>query len=246
MNRLSKSLIALGLCCMMLLGGIKIAAGGVKNTDVSGVKVALAAPYTVPPLTYPYNALEPHIDTATMRIHHDKHHEAYVAKLNAAIAKFPELKNKPLEELLANLSQVPEDARKVIQNNGGGHYNHAMFWSIMGPNQGGQPKGPLAEAINKKFGSFAQFQQAFETSGASRFGSGWVWLVKTKSGELDIVSTSNQDTPLADGAYPIMGNDVWEHAYYLKYQNRRPAYLKAWWNVVNWSAVAKRYAAAPA
>jgi superoxide dismutase, Fe-Mn family len=244
MNRLSKSLIALGLCCIMLLGGIKSAAGEVKDT-VSGTKIALAAPYTVPPLTYAYSALEPHIDTATMKLHHDKHHEAYVVKLNAAITKHPELKDKALEDLLTDLSQVPEDIRKVVQNHGGGHYNHSMFWSIMGPNQGGQPNGPLAAAITTKFGSFVQFQQAFETAGANRFGSGWVWLVKTKTGELDIVSTANQDTPLADGAYPIMGNDVWEHAYYLKYQNRRPAYLKAWWNVVNWSAVAKRYAAAP-
>ncbi len=244
MNRLSKSLIAMGLCCIMLLGGIKSATGGVKDS-VSGVKVALAAPYTLPPLPYGYNALEPYIDTATMKLHHDKHHGGYVTKLNGAIEKHPELKGKPLEDLLQNLSQVPEDVRKAVQNNGGGHYNHTLYWSLMGPNQGGLPKGPLAEDINKKFGSFEQFKQAFESAGASRFGSGWVWLVKTKTGGLEIVTTPNQDPPFADG-YPIMGNDVWEHAYYLKYQNRRAEYLKAWWNVVNWPAVAKRYAAAPA
>jgi superoxide dismutase, Fe-Mn family len=242
MNKLSKSLIALGLCCFILFGGISSAVGGVKDaSSETQVAIATMPPYRVPPLPYPYNALEPYIDTATMKLHHDKHHEAYVTKLNGAIAKHPELKEVALEDLLKDLKRVPEDVRKVIQNNGGGHFNHTMFWTSMGPKQGGQPKGKLAEAIVQKFGTFQKFQAAFEAAGANRFGSGWVWLVKTQSGGLNIVTTPNQDTPLAEGAIPILGNDLWEHAYYLKYQNRRPEYLKAWWNVVNWPAADIRF-----
>jgi Fe-Mn family superoxide dismutase len=205
--------------------------------------VALTAPYTLPPLSYDYNALEPYIDAQTMQIHHDKHHATYVNNLNKALEKYPKLQGQPLEKLLKNINQIPNNIRTVVLNNGGGHYNHSLFWQIMGPQKGGQPTGALAAAINKKFGSFINFQEAFESAGAKRFGSGWVWLVKTPSGEVDVVSTPNQDPPFAGGTIPIMGNDVWEHAYYLKYQNRRPEYLKAWWNVVNWDEVNKRFSA---
>jgi len=197
--------------------------------------------YTLPPLPYPTNALEPHIDAQTMEIHHGKHHNAYVTNLNAAIEKAPELANKSLEELLKNLSAVPDAIRTAVRNNGGGHYNHSMFWPSMGPNAGGAPTGKLADAINASFGDFEKFKEQFNAAGASRFGSGWVWLVN-EGGKLAITSTPNQDNPIMDGKpAPLLGNDVWEHAYYLKYQNRRPDYLKAWWNVVNWSEVSRRF-----
>jgi Fe-Mn family superoxide dismutase len=197
-------------------------------------------PHTLPPLPYPTNALEPHIDAQTMEIHHGKHHAAYVTNLNAALDKAPELKDKPLDELLKNLSAVPEAIRTAVRNNGGGHWNHSQFWKTMGPNAGGAPSGKLAEAINSAFGDFEKFKEQFQAAGVGRFGSGWVWLVK-EGGKLAITSTPNQDNPIMDGKpAPILGNDVWEHAYYLKYQNRRPDYLKAWWNVVNWAEVAKR------
>ena len=198
--------------------------------------------YEVPPLPYAYNALEPHIDDATMHLHHDKHHAAYVAKLNAAVEKHPDLQKKTAEELIRNLSAIPEDIRGAVRNNGGGHVNHTMFWQIMGPNKGGNPTGAVAEAINKAFGSFDAFKEKFEAAGANQFGSGWAWLVRTKSGEFKVTSTGNQDNPMSNGEFPVLGNDVWEHAYYLKYQNRRPDYLKAWWNVVNWDEVNKRLA----
>jgi len=201
--------------------------------------------YELPPLPYAFDALEPHIDAKTMEIHHDKHHGTYVTKLNAAIEKHAELASKSPEELIRDLDSIPEDIRTAVRNNGGGHVNHSMFWSIMGPDGGGEPGGELGEAINGAFGSFENFQNAFNDAGATRFGSGWAWLV-AKNGRLEVTSTPNQDNPLSDGAYPIMGNDVWEHAYYLSYQNRRPDYLKAWWNVVNWEAVAKRFADAQA
>jgi len=200
--------------------------------------------YEVPPLPYAYNALEPHIDEQTMHLHHDKHHAAYVAKLNAAVEKYPDLQKKSAEELIRNLSALPEDIRGVVRNNGGGHVNHTMFWQIMGPNKGGNPTGAVAEAINKTFGSFDAFKEKFEAAGANQFGSGWAWLARTKSGEFKVTSTPNQDNPLSNGEFPVMGNDVWEHAYYLKYQNRRPDYLEAWWNVVNWDEVNKRLAQA--
>ena len=195
--------------------------------------------YEVPPLPYAYNALEPHIDEPTMHLHHDKHHAAYVTKLNGAVEKYPDLAKKSPEELIRNLSSLPEDVRGVIRNNGGGHVNHTMFWQIMGA-KGGNPTGAIADEINKAFGSFDAFKEKFEAAGVGQFGSGWAWLVKTKSGELKITATPNQDNPLSSGEFPVMGNDVWEHAYYLKYQNRRPDYLKAWWNVVNWDEVNKR------
>jgi Fe-Mn family superoxide dismutase len=197
--------------------------------------------YTLPPLPYPTNALEPHIDAQTMEIHHGKHHNAYVTNLNAALEKAPELADKSLDDLLRNLNSVPEAVRTAVRNNGGGHWNHSQFWKTMAPNAGGKPTGKLAAAIDAAFGDFEKFKEAFNAAGAGRFGSGWVWLVN-EGGKLAITSTPNQDNPLMDGKpAPLLGNDVWEHAYYLKYQNRRPDYLKAWWNVVNWDEVAKRF-----
>jgi len=197
--------------------------------------------HTLPPLPYPTNALEPHIDAQTMEIHHGKHHNAYVTNLNAALEKAPELADKSLEDLLRNLNSVPETVRTAVRNNGGGHWNHSQFWRTMAPNAGGAPTGKLAAAIDAAFGDFEKFKEAFNAAGAGRFGSGWVWLVN-EGGKLAITSTPNQDNPLMEGkSAPLLGNDVWEHAYYLKYQNRRPDYLKAWWNTVNWDEVGKRF-----
>ena len=200
--------------------------------------------YELPPLTYPINALEPHIDSKTMEIHHDKHHQAYITNATTALKDSPELLALPVEELLADLSVVPEAIRTAVRNNAGGHANHSLFWKILGPDAGGAPTGDLATAIDAKFGSYDAFKEKIQTSGATRFGSGWAWLVVNKSGELEVISTANQDSPIMDGHKPIFGVDVWEHAYYLNYQNRRPDYLKAIWNVVNWNEVAKNYAAA--
>lgn len=200
--------------------------------------------YELPPLPYPANALEPHIDARTMEIHHDKHHQTYVSKVNAAIEGKADLAAKSIEALIADLDAVPADIRTAVRNNGGGHANHSLFWKIMGPNAGGQPSGELAEAINAAFGSFDAFKEKFESAGAGQFGSGWAWLILNPSGQLEVTSTPNQDNPLTQGNKPILGCDVWEHAYYLKYQNRRPEYLKAFWNVVNWDAVAQNFSAA--
>jgi superoxide dismutase, Fe-Mn family len=197
--------------------------------------------FEVPPLPYDYNALEPYIDTQTMQLHHDKHHAAYVNNLNAALQNAPQFAALPIEQLIQRLNEVPDTIRTAVRNNGGGHLNHSMFWQIMTPNGGGQPGGELGNAINSTFGSFDQFKAAFNDAGVKRFGSGWAWLILDKNGSLQVISTANQDSPLTDGSFPIMGNDVWEHAYYLKYQNRRPDYLNAWWNVVNWSEIEKRY-----
>jgi Fe-Mn family superoxide dismutase len=199
--------------------------------------------YELPPLPYDYDALEPYIDTQTMHLHHDKHHQAYVTNVNNALQDNP-LASLPIEELMRRINEVPENIRTAVRNNGGGHVNHSMFWQIMKPNGGGAPTGDLADAINSTFGSFDNFKNAFNDAGAKRFGSGWVWLVMDQSGKLQVISTANQDSPFMDGLYPIMGNDVWEHAYYLKYQNRRPEYLAAWWNVVNWDEIARRFAQA--
>jgi len=199
--------------------------------------------YELPPLPYDYDALEPYIDTQTMHLHHDKHHQAYVTNVNNALQDNP-LASLPIEELMRRINEVPENIRTAVRNNGGGHVNHSMFWQIMKPNGGGAPSGDLADAINATFGSFDNFKNAFNDAGAKRFGSGWVWLVMDQSGKLQVISTANQDSPFMDGLYPIMGNDVWEHAYYLKYQNRRPEYLAAWWNVVNWDEIARRFAQA--
>lgn len=197
--------------------------------------------FALPPLPYAYDALEPHIDSQTMTIHHDKHHQAYVDKLNAAVAG-TEWESKSIDEIIANIDKLPENIRAAVRNNGGGHYNHSLFWEWMSPNGGGEPTGPLADAINAKFGSFAKFKEEFEAAGVARFGSGWVWLIKDGSG-VAIVSTPNQDSPASEGKVVLLGNDVWEHAYYLKYQNRRPEYLAAWWNVVDWPKVQARFAA---
>jgi Fe-Mn family superoxide dismutase len=197
--------------------------------------------FEVPALPYDYTALEPYIDEQTMHLHHDKHHQAYVTNLNAALDKHPELAGKSPEDLIKDLASVPEDIRVAVRNNGGGHVNHTMFWEIMGPGGGGEPTGALADAITSTFGSFEAFKTQFNDAGVKRFGSGWAWLVKAAGGGLQIVSTANQDNPMSEGHFPIMGNDVWEHAYYLKYQNRRPEYLAAWWSTLNWDAITKRY-----
>ena len=203
--------------------------------------------YELPKLPYDYNALEPHIDARTMEIHHTKHHQAYITNVNNAIKGKADLEKKSVEDLIRDLNSVPEDIRTVVRNNGGGHANHSFFWKIMGPKAGGEPKGKLADDIKSTFGGFDQFKEKFADAGVKRFGSGWAWLIKNSNGKLEIVSTANQDSPLmgkaiagAEGT-PILGVDVWEHAYYLNYQNRRPDYIKAWWNVVNWDAVAKNY-----
>jgi Fe-Mn family superoxide dismutase len=199
--------------------------------------------FTLPPLPYPADALEPHIDAQTMQIHHDRHHQTYVTNVNNALANNPDLAALSVEDLIKDLNRVPENIRTAVRNNGGGHANHTLFWEIMGPG-GGQPSGDLANAINQAFGSFDDFKQQVSQAATTRFGSGWGWLSVEPGGKLRVESTPNQDSPLMDGRTPILGVDVWEHAYYLKYQNRRPDYLAAWWNTVNWDAVAKRYAAA--
>lgn len=196
--------------------------------------------FELPKLPYAEDALEPYIDAQTMNIHHTKHHQAYITNLNAALEKHPELSGKSLEDLLSDLNAVPEDIRTAVRNHGGGTWNHNLFWEIMGPKAGGQPGGDLGKAIDSAFGSFDAFKSEFEKSATTRFGSGWAWLVRKGDG-LAVVSTANQDNPLSDGMTPVLGLDVWEHAYYLKYQNRRPEYISNWWNVVNWDAVAARY-----
>jgi Fe-Mn family superoxide dismutase len=198
--------------------------------------------YSVPPLPYAYDALEPHIDKQTMEIHHDKHHQAYVDKVNAALDG-TSLANAGIEDVLKSLDNVPEEKRKAVRNNGGGHYNHSLFWESMSPTGGGEPSGALGDAISSTFGSFADFQAKLKETGVNQFGSGWSWLVHDGSG-LAVVGSANQDNPISDGSTPLLGVDVWEHAYYLKYQNKRPDYLDAWWNTVNWEKVAERFAAA--
>ncbi len=198
-------------------------------------------PFTLPALSYSFEALEPHIDAKTMQVHHDGHHGAYVTNLNKAIETAPELQGKTVEELLANqCAIVPEKVRTAVRNNGGGHINHSMFWTIMGPKAGGHPVGNAAQAINSTFGSLDKFKEVFNNAALTRFGSGWAWLVK-QHGKLEVISTVNQDSPVMDGKSPVMGLDVWEHAYYLKYQNRRGEYINAWWNVVNWQEIEKRF-----
>lgn len=200
--------------------------------------------HQLPDLPYAKDALEPHIDAMTMEIHHDRHHATYVNNLNNAIEGNADLEGKSIEDLLAGIDSVPDNIRTAVRNNGGGHANHSLFWEIMSPNGGGSPSGALADAINAKFGGVDQLKEKVNAAGAGQFGSGWTWLVVDGSGDLEVISTANQDSPLMSGKTPILGIDVWEHAYYLKYQNARPGYLTAWWNVVNWDAVAERYAAA--
>ena len=199
-------------------------------------------PYEVPALQYDYAALEPHVDEATMRVHHDKHHQAYVDKANAAL-EGTEFDGKPVEEVLKSLSDLPADKQGPFRNNGGGHYNHTLFWESMSPQGGGEPTGELASAIDEAFGSFDAFKEQFEAAGVGQFGSGWAWLV-SDGGTVKVTSTPNQDSPVLNGQVPLLGNDVWEHAYYLQYQNKRPDYLKAWWNTVDWNKVGERFAAA--
>lgn len=196
--------------------------------------------FTLPDLPYEFNALEPHFDETTMHLHHDKHHQTYVNNLNAAIEKHPELADKSVEDLLSDLASVPDDIRGAVRNSGGGHFNHSLFWTLLSPNGGGTPKGPLKEAIEKQFGSFDTFKEEFTKSAMTRFGSGWAWLVE-KDGSLGIISTPNQDTPLAEGATPLLALDVWEHAYYLKYQNVRPSYIAAFFEIINWDKVEALY-----
>ncbi|MBW4648228.1 MAG: superoxide dismutase [Kastovskya adunca ATA6-11-RM4] len=197
--------------------------------------------HELPSLPYSFDALEPYIDAQTMQLHHDMHHQAYVNKLNAALEKHSELQGKSPEELIRDLNNLPSDIMTAVRNNGGGHVNHSMFWTIMAPNAGGEPTGAIAEAISDTFGDFESFKTKFNDAGATQFGSGWAWLVRNSGGKLEVISTPNQDSPLTAGHFPIMGNDVWEHAYYLKYQNKRPEYLKQWWNVVNWNAINDRF-----
>ena len=196
--------------------------------------------FELSPLPYNYDALEPYIDTQTMQLHHDMHHQAYVNNLNTAVQKYGDLQSKSPDELVRELNSIPDDIRTAVRNNAGGHVNHTMFWQIMGPNAGGEPTGAIAQIISDNFGDFETFKQKFNDAGTKQFGSGWVWLVRTSDGKFEVTSTPNQDSPTTQGHYPIMGNDVWEHAYYLKYQNRRPEYLKQWWNVVKWDEINKR------
>lgn len=200
--------------------------------------------YELPSLPYPANALEPHIDEQTMNIHHDRHHNTYVTNLNNALESAPELQSKSVEDLISNLGAVPENIRTAVRNNGGGHANHSLFWTVIGPNGGGKPTGPVASAIDSDLGGFEKFKEDFTKAATTRFGSGWAWLVVGKDGKLAVTSTPNQDSPLMEGLTPILGLDVWEHAYYLKYQNKRPDYIGAFWNIINWDEVNKRYEAA--
>ena len=202
------------------------------------------ADYTLPPLPYPNNALEPHIDAKTMEIHHDKHHNTYLTNLNNALKDHPDHQNKPIEQLIAHLDALPESIRTAVRNNGGGHANHSLFWLLMTPGGGAEPTGALAQAITGELGGFASFKEAFAKAATTRFGSGWAWLVVGKDAKLAVTSTANQDNPIMEGLTPLLGLDVWEHAYYLHYQNRRPDYITAWWNTVNWNEVAKRFEAA--
>ncbi len=200
--------------------------------------------YELPPLPYAYDALEPHIDQQTMQLHHDKHHQTYITNVNNALQSHPDLANMPVEQLIGNLNQVPEDIRTTVRNNGGGHANHTLFWQVMAPNAGGQPSGALADAITQAFGGVDALKEQMTKAATTRFGSGWAWLSTDGSGKLRVESTANQDSPLMEGRTPLLGLDVWEHSYYLKYQNRRPEYITAWWNVVNWPEVERRYQAA--
>lgn len=197
--------------------------------------------YKLPNLEYAYDALEPHIDKETMEIHHSKHHQAYINNLNAALEKYEDLREKELKELLSSLDDLPQEIYWAVRNNGGGHYNHSLFWRLLSPNGGGEPKGELLEAINASFGSFDAFKETFNKAAATRFGSGWAWLILNKDNQLEVVSTPNQDNPLMEGNKILLGLDVWEHAYYLKYQNKRPDYIQAWWHVVNWDYVGELY-----
>jgi len=229
---------------MLKAGGLGLAAvAGFRASDLFASVLPAEDTFTLPPLPYGFDALEPHIDAKTMEIHHDKHHAAYVKNLNEAVAKAPELKGKSITDLLTKLDSVPEPVRMAVRNNGGGHFNHTLFWTLMTPKGGGEPSGAVAKAIDGQLGGFPKFKEAFGKAATTRFGSGWAWLVAGKGGKLSITSTPNQDTPISEGLVPLLGLDVWEHAYYLKYQNRRPEYVAAWWNTVNWEEVNRRLSA---
>ncbi|MBF2002781.1 MAG: superoxide dismutase [Synechococcales cyanobacterium M58_A2018_015] len=231
--------------CERLSQFLPVASPTATPTEPATVSPAAGSTFVeLPALPYAYNALEPYIDAQTMEIHHSKHHAAYVNKLNEVIQQYPDLQTQTVVSLLQSLESLPEEIRSTIRNNGGGHLNHSMFWQIMAPNSGGTPSGELATALDQTFGSFDAFKQQFNQAGAGQFGSGWVWLAMNPQGQLQIVTTSNQDSPILENLYPILGNDVWEHAYYLQYQNRRPEYLDRWWNVVNWPEVERRFAQA--
>jgi Fe-Mn family superoxide dismutase len=235
---------AIALCFTLLLGmqPAKVSAHTALQPSAPQLIATGVAPFQVPPLTYSYDALAPYIDAETMHLHHDKHHQASVTALNAAIEKYPQLRNQTAQELILKLNQIPDEIRTVIRNNAGSHLNHSLFWQSMAPNQGGVPTGEIATAINQSFGSFDAFKQKFNEAGTKRFGSGWVWLVLDQNRDsLQVMDTPNQDNPLMQGYYPLLGNDVWEHAYYLTYKNRRADYLNAWWSVVNWDNVNQRY-----
>ena len=225
-----------------VLAGAAIATvpAAIAQTNVAPAAATNSGPYALPALPYAYDVLEPYIDARTMEIHHDKHHAAYVANLNKAVADYPDVARQPVEDLLKDLNAVPEKIRTAVRNQGGGHYNHSLFWQML-KKDGGEPSGELAKAIESAFGSFSSFKEDFTKAAVSQFGSGWAWLVSDKGGKLQIMSSPNQDNPMSQGFYPIMGNDVWEHAYYLKYQNRRGDYLKEWWNVVNWNEINRRF-----
>lgn len=242
-NRRNFIILLAAAASSVTVGSLPAAAQGLAASSKTEKK-PVNNTFQLPPLPYDYADLEPYIDAETMRFHHDKHHAGYTKKLNAAVNKYPRLKTMSAEELLRNLPSLPEDIRETVRNNGGGYVNHKMFWEIMSPNGGGKPTGNLAAAINETFGSFKKFKKEFEATGGKRFGSGWVWLVRNNQGKLQVINTPNQDSPLLQGMYPIMGNDVWEHAYYLKYHNQRGEYLNQWWNVVNWDEVANRFARA--
>ena len=222
-------------------GGLGLmAVSGLKASDVLASSVVAGEEFTLPPLPYAYDALEPHIDAQTMKIHHDLHQAAYVKNLNAALKTVPDYKYGSIGDILAKLDDVPESIRMAVRNNGGGHANHSLFWTVMTPKGGGEPTGPIAKEIDAQLGGFAKFKESMTKAATTRFGSGWAWLVVGKGGKLAVSSTPNQDTPLSEGLVPLLGLDVWEHAYYLKYQNRRPEYIAAWWNTINWSEVNRR------
>ncbi|MFQ4139887.1 superoxide dismutase [Nodosilinea sp. PGN35] len=253
LNRFTKYLLSGVAACLLLLAcqGVPQAQTTPEATPAEVVPVAypdrtLATPAELPPLPYDYGALEAAIDAETMEIHHDRHHATYVDNLNEALVDYPDLQGQSVEALLSDLDAIPEEIRTAVRNNGGGHLNHTIFWQIMSPEGGGEPTGEIAQAIEQTFGGFEEFQTAFNEAGSDRFGSGWVWLVTNGDGDLEIIDTANQDSPIMEGQYPIMGNDVWEHAYYLRYQNQRAEYLENWWNVVNWPEIERRYQAARA
>jgi Fe-Mn family superoxide dismutase len=227
--------------------GLLAVSGLIAPKRLRGDELLQEGPFTLPPLPYATDALEPHIDARTMEIHHGKHHQAYVTNLNKALAGHQDLRGRPIEEILSNLATLPESIRTAVRNNGGGHYNHTLFWTVMKAQGGGEPTGALAEAIGKDLGGFAAFKETFTKAASTRFGSGWAWLVRGRNNSLSVTSTPNQDNPLMDGSgTPLLGLDVWEHAYYLKYQNRRPEYIAAWWHTVNWDEVDRRFQAAKA